>query len=367
MSAASFDVSDVFHVPGTERTREPAAYRDEDFPGCESFHLPAGEVEHYEGRLEFWDGRTETAWKVCEPTSIEHEGPSRRLVQMATRFEILRGSRIACFGSADLLRVDATGRKHWLMQADEVLYLHPDRVRLAGPAIDVDADPLPDVVLEVDHTTDVRRRKLGIYKGSGFPEIWVLVPWEASARRPGLTIHVRRGGEYREEPESRAFPGWRAEEIHRALTEAPLSEGAWRALERVALSMGAREGTKPEDDPLMRSHSAKVRAKGHREGQAQGHREGHERGMREGMMQGREQGIEQGLERGLAHERALLRRMAASRFGTDTAERLGAVLAAIADPERMAEVGEWLVRCETGDAFLSRVAAAGTETDRGDD
>ena len=47
------------------------------FPGCESFHLPASEIEHYEGRLEFWDGRTETAWKVCEPTSIQHEGPSR--------------------------------------------------------------------------------------------------------------------------------------------------------------------------------------------------------------------------------------------------------------------------------------------------
>ena len=44
--------------------------------------------------------------------------------------------------------------KGWLMQADEVLYLHPDRVRLRGPAIDVDADSLPDVVLEVDHTTD---------------------------------------------------------------------------------------------------------------------------------------------------------------------------------------------------------------------
>ena len=124
----------------------------------------------------------------------------------------------------------------------------------------MDADPLPDVVLEVDHTTDVRPRKLGIYKGSGFPEIWVLVPWEASVRRPGLAIHVRRGGGYREEGESRAFPGWRAEEIFHALTEAPMSEGAWRALERVALAMGAREGTKPEDDPLMRSHSAKARA-----------------------------------------------------------------------------------------------------------
>ena len=81
-------------------------------------------------------------------------------------------------------------------------------MRLQGPAIDVDGDPLPEVVLEVDHTTDVRRRKLEIHKESGFPEIWVLVPWEASVRAPGLTIHVRREDGYREETSSRAFPGW---------------------------------------------------------------------------------------------------------------------------------------------------------------
>ena len=243
----------------------PAEYRPEDFPGCESFHLPASEVEPYEGRLEFWDARTETAWKVCEPTSIQHEGPSRRLVEMATRVAALRGSRIVCFGSADLVRHDAGGRKRWLMQADEVLYLHPDRTRLQGPAIDVDRDPLPEVVLEVDHTTDVRRRKLEIYKESGFPEIWVLVPWEGSARAPGLTIHVRRGEEYREEASSRAFPGWKAEEIHRALTGEPLSAGARRALERVALAMGVRAGTRPEDDPFTRTISLKAEARGRRE------------------------------------------------------------------------------------------------------
>ena len=257
MSAASVDEL------RTEREPRATRYRDEDFPGCESFHLPASELDHYEGRLEFWDGATETAWKVCEPTSIQHEEPSRKLSQMAGQFRMVRGSRIVCFGSGDLVRVDAAGRKRWLMQADEVLYLHPDQVRLQGPAIDVDADPLPDVVLEVDHTTDVRRRKLDIYKESGFPEIWVLVPWEASARTPGLAIHVRRGEVYREEPSSRAFPGWRAEEIFRALTEDPMPGVAWRALERTALAMGAREGTKPDDDPLMRSQNARARTEGH--------------------------------------------------------------------------------------------------------
>ena len=218
MSTASFDVSGTNDVPIASRDREPAAYRDEDFPGCESFHLPASEIDHYEGRLEFWDGATGTVWKVCEPTSIQHEQPSRQLAQMAGQLAMVRGSRIACFGSGDLVRVDAAGRRRWLMQADEMLYLHPDRVRLRGSAIDVEAGPLPDVVLEVDHTTDVRRRKLGIYMESGFPEIWVLVPWESSVRTPGLTIHVRRGDGYRKEPSSRAFPGWKAEEIRNLST-----------------------------------------------------------------------------------------------------------------------------------------------------
>ena len=262
MSAASFD------VPGANPDLGPGTFRDDDFPGCESFHLPAGELAHYEGRLEFWDGATETAWKIPD-TPIQHEEPSRQFVQRTAQVGMLRGSTIAHFGSSDLVRRDASGRKRWLMQADEMLYLHPDRVRLAGPAIDVDRDPLPDVVLEVDHTTDVRRRKLGIYKESGFPEVWVLVPWDSSRRAPGLAIHVRRDDGYREEPSSRAFPGWKAAEIHLALTEAPMPETAWRALERVALAMGTREGTEPEDDPLMRSHSVRAWTNGH----AQGHLE----------------------------------------------------------------------------------------------
>ena len=50
------------------------------------------------------------------------------------------------------------------------------------------------------------------------------------------------------------------------------------------------------------------------------------------IREGREQGIEQGRVQGLAHERALLRRMAALRFGAATAERLEEALAGVADP-----------------------------------
>ena len=191
LGPASFTVPDRQRFDAPES--DPAPYGPEDFPGCESFHLPASEIDRYEGRLELWDGYTETAWKICEPTSIQHEEPSRDLTQLAGQLAMVRGSRIKCLGSADLIRLDAAGRKRWLMQADEMLYLHPDRVRLQGSAVNVDEDPLPDVVLEVDHTTDVRRRKLEIYKQSGFPEIWVLVPWESSARAGAGDSRAPRG------------------------------------------------------------------------------------------------------------------------------------------------------------------------------
>ena len=88
--------------------------------------------------------------------------------------------------------------------------------------------------------------------------------------------------------------------------------------------------------------------------------------LAERMAEWPKQWMREGMAQGLAHERELLRRMAASRFGADTAEPLAAMLAGISDPERLVEVGEWLVRCDTGDEFLARVESAGTEADRGD-
>ena len=76
--------------------------------------------------------------------------------------------------------------------------------------------------------------------------------------------------------------------------------------------------------------------------------------------QWRQEGVEQGRE----HERALLRRQAASRFGEETAERLSGMLAHVADWDALAEIGDWLVRCETGGEFLARVDPAAGGPDR---
>ena len=67
------------------------------------------------------------------------------------------------------------------------------------------------------------------------------------------------------------------------------------------------------------------------------------------------QWLREGLEQGLEQQRALLCRQAAARFDDDTASRLADVLAPIADPERLAEIGDWLVRCDTAAGFLARL------------
>ena len=193
------------------------------FPGCTPVHLPRAELESFERRLEYWEAATETAW-ICEPVSPYHERPSRLLTRLAETISRVRGARVECYGSMDLLMRDHRGRPQHIMQADESLYLHPDRAKLPAAAMVVGEDDLPDVVLEVDHTTDARPGKLPRYESWGFPEVWVDVPDASSpnrpqSRRPGLTIHLLESGRYREAAESRAFPGWTAAEIHAALNE----------------------------------------------------------------------------------------------------------------------------------------------------
>ena len=89
-------------------------------------------------------------------------------------------------------------------------------------------------------------------------------------RRAGLTIHVLEGGVYRESPESRAFPGWGAEELHVAFNERVRSARTCEVLERVGAVLGAREGTGPDDDPMLRSLRRQSRAEGERKGRMEG-------------------------------------------------------------------------------------------------
>ena len=263
------DVPTAVPSPSSSAASAPVGL---EFPGCRPIRLGREELKTWEGRLEYWDGDTETAWVVREPTSPAHERPSQCLAGLGFAIASVRGSPIEYFGAMDLELRDEDGGKWRIMQADQSLYLYPGRVRLpSGSGLVIGEDDFPDVVVEVDHTTDVRRGKLRLYESWGFPEVWVEVPdtYTPSRRpgvRPGTTIHVLEEGAYQSVPESRAFPSWSAAEIHAAMNESTLSAETSRVLARVGRALGAREGTGPDDMTWLREQRAEGRSKGWVEG-----------------------------------------------------------------------------------------------------
>ena len=245
-----------------------------EFPGCRPVRITRDAIGDHEGRIEYWDAATETAWVACEPTTVYHEGPGQQLAGLLTRIAAVRGAPILTLGTADLLLRDGQGQRRRILQADQMVYLDPVETRPRGAAVEVGADHLPDVLLEVDYATDVRRGKLGLYRAWGFPEVWVEVPEGGSPRhRPGLTIH-RLGAEgYGAVAASVALPGWTAAEIHAALNEPVLAEATRAVLERVGRALGAAAGTGPDDDPWLGAQRREARAEGHAEGRAAGRAE----------------------------------------------------------------------------------------------
>ena len=261
-------------MPRARESLTAPAPSELEFTGCAAVSMSYEELRRYEGRVEVWDAELQTAWMVREPTSPTHERPSHRLARLVERIAAVRGSAIECYGAMDLLLCDALGAARRIMQADQTVYLHPSRVDLLNAeAMRVGEHNFPDVVLEVDHTTDVRRGKLRLYESWGFPELWVEVPDRRTPSRPesrpsGLTIHLLERGAYRSSPVSRAFPGWTTQAIHEAMNEPEPSARTHAILEGVGRALGAREGTGPDDDPLLRSLRDQSRTEGEAEDRA---------------------------------------------------------------------------------------------------
>ena len=161
--------------------REPAALQ---FPGCHPVRIPRDRIDDEEIRIEYWDADTEIAMICDPPVSYYHERPASRLASLAGLIAAARGAPIEAGGHTDLLVRNARGERQRIMQADQILFLRPAQTAPAGNAVEVSTDALPDVVLEVDNTTDVRRNKLKLYESWGFPEVWVEVPEEPQPSRP---------------------------------------------------------------------------------------------------------------------------------------------------------------------------------------
>ena len=288
-----------------EPSREPPL-SELEFPGCVTIPMTAQQHILWEGpHIELWDSATETAWVLRDAPTWEHEKPIGILPELTGLIAAVRGLSIRCYGAPGLIwsgTADPPGR---VPQADQVVYMDPCRVEPYGEhGVKIGPGNSPDVVLEVDHTTDVRRGKLRIYEAFGVPEVWVETPNRSAPSRPkglkaGLTIYLLHGQSYQPAPESRAFLGWRAEDIHRALTEPSRSAQTSAILEAVGRRLGERDGGTPDDDPLLRSLRSESLAQGwaggKAEGQAKGRMEGLAEGRTEGLAEGRAEGRTEGL------------------------------------------------------------------------
>ncbi|MCY3791566.1 MAG: Uma2 family endonuclease [Gemmatimonadetes bacterium] len=291
-----------------------------EFPGCRAYKMSLSELEEYEGRYEYWYGPTETLIVVADEPRVsgDHELPAPYLMQLVQQIADECGAHFVPFGTVSIWDANAEGVPRVVMRPDQCLYLRPQSARLPDKdGLKLGFHTLPDVVLEVDHTTDIRRGKLHQYALWGFPEVWVEVPeaYTPSRRagKPRLTIYVLEGSQYREVAASRALAGWTAAEIHRALNERlGWSSETTAALLRVARALTARLGTAgPEGTPRLRMH--------------------------------REEG-----------KRALLCQQAALRFGENVAKDLASLLADVSG-ENLTHVGGWIVTSHNADELLRRV------------
>ena len=78
--------------------------------------------------------------------------------------------------------------------------------------------------------------------------------------------------------------------------------------------------------------------------------------LRQGIERGMEQGRSQGIEQGVASGRVdLLRRQAIRKFGAPVGERFSALLDGVDGPERLDEIGDWLIECDTASVLLERM------------
>ena len=150
----------------------------------------------------------------------------------------------------------------------------------------------------------------------------------------------------------RAFAAWLEQIAARtdsALELEILEDGTMTLVERVAQwpEQWRREGV----------------AEGRREGVAEGRREGVAEGRREGVAEGRREGVAEGRREGVAQERALLRRLAAVRFGEAVADEVEGQLLRTDDWDRLATVAELIVSVESGQGLIDGVAALLRQTD----
>lgn len=145
------------------------------FVGCETCRMTVAEYRALEDeRIELFDFETARVWRVADGPEVPHEHPLTMFRKFVERVAMVRGAPIMLGGEAGLHLLDADRAQVRAMHPDEMVFLDPQRQdRIGSRYVWGGPQEHPDVVLEVDDTTDVRRSKLLVYADWGFPELWV--------------------------------------------------------------------------------------------------------------------------------------------------------------------------------------------------
>lgn len=135
---------------------------------------------------------------------INHEWWKRRMSLLLTWYCIEREIGMIGAGSTTFRRVDV--RKG--AEPDECFYIQNVEKMRGKRDLDLTRDPPPDLVLEVDITTDSLER-MPIYAALGVPEVWVYDDESIRLYRLDSKKH------YKLSKKSRALPGLPVAELHR--------------------------------------------------------------------------------------------------------------------------------------------------------
>lgn len=171
--------------------------------GWRGYQSLLGLVGNQQIRLTYDRGDVE----LMSPLS-RHERSKSRLGRMVEILTEELDIPIICVGSTTLNREDLDRG----LEADESFYLKSFSLIGDVDHLDMNADPPPDLAIEIEITRPVLNR-LGIYGALGVPEIW---------RFDGKNLKVlirQEDGTYRDNADSEALPWISIEEIQRFVVE----------------------------------------------------------------------------------------------------------------------------------------------------
>lgn len=193
MSVALTDyLSAIAHLPAG------AVLRIDDVSWEDYENLLADLGEGYAVRIFYDQGRME----IMAPAST-HEKPKSVIHRLVTALSDELDVDVESLGSTTLKKeMRARGA-----EPDDCFYIQNAALVIGKDDIDLNYDPPPDLVVEIDRTSSSLNR-FAIYAALGVPEIWRVVGH-------GVEIHLLTGDRYEQSLTSRAF---------RFLTAATLSE-----------------------------------------------------------------------------------------------------------------------------------------------